>query len=50
MKEYIFPLVSFVLIFHFQVFAEIKDSAMRAFEEKALEVRPFDLSITGKCL
>ena len=37
MKEYIFPLVSFVLIFHFQVFAEIKDSAMRAFEEKALE-------------
>ena len=38
MKEYIFPLVSFVLIFHFQVFAEIKDSAMKAFEEKALEV------------
>jgi len=44
MKGYIFPLVLFVLIFHFQVFAEMKDSAMGAFEEKALEVRPFDLN------
>ncbi len=44
MKAYIFPLVSFVLMFHFQVFAEVKDFAMRAFEEKALEVRPFDLN------
>ena len=36
--------VSLVLMFHCQAFAEIKDPAMRACEEKALNVRPFDLS------
>lgn len=36
--------VSLILMFHCQVFAEVKDSAMRACEQKVLKVRPFDLS------
>ena len=44
MKKYIFSVLPVVLMFHCQVFAEVKDPAMRAFEKKALEVRLFDLS------
>jgi len=44
MKERIFFCVLLNLIFCIQVSADIKDSQMKAFEEKALKVRPFDLS------
>ncbi len=42
MRTY-FLLVSLILIFSFQVFAEIKDPAMKACEDKALKVCTFDL-------
>jgi len=35
--------ISLILIFSFQVFAEIKDPAMKSCEDKALKVRTFDL-------
>jgi len=41
MKTLIFCVV-LVLMLHCQVFAEVKDTEMRACEEKALYVRPFD--------
>jgi len=37
-------LVSLVLIFHGRVFAEARNPSVRAYEEKALEARPLDLS------
>ncbi len=44
MKVCVFPIVSLVLMFHCQVFAEVEDPEMKACEQKALKVRPFDLS------
>ena len=44
MKEYVFTFVSFVLVFHCQVFAEVKNPGMKAHEEKVLKARPLDLS------
>ena len=44
MKEYVFTFVSFVLVFHCQVFAEVKNPGMQAHEEKVLKARPLDLS------
>jgi len=44
MKEYVFTFVSFVLVFHCQVFAEVKNPGMKALEEKVLKARPLDLS------
>jgi len=44
MKEYIFTFLSFVLMFHCQVFAEIKNPVIRASHAEALNARPLDLS------
>jgi len=44
MKACIIFVVSLVLMFHSQVFAEVKDPQMKACEQQSLKVRPFDLS------
>ncbi|MHC4559251.1 MAG: hypothetical protein ACYS80_18325 [Planctomycetota bacterium] len=36
MGKYVLTIVSFVLTFHYQAFAETKDSGMKTHEEKAL--------------